>query len=319
MKISVIIPIHNRARTIARTILSLPSSNRDEYEIIVSDDASTDESVRIVESLRIPNLHIVKSTVKKNGNAARNGGLRAARGEIVAFLDSDDEFAPARIPGLVAYFQSNPEVDVLMGNFLTELNGILRGFQFNETKLSKQLLREALVCHAIPITFSSIAVRKSSFCKLGTLDEMVERHQDRDFILSALDSDCNVCLQNSDDVVKHQSADSFSRSGIGYMRALEVLARKHDLFHSDTHVLVKEYLVLRSLLHSFTGLKLSEFTGNLREFWNSPTLNRHRTLRLWSYFSGKKVRRRMERQFVKHGERSEFILAHKKCRNAPTA
>lgn len=319
MKISVIIPIHNRARTIARTILSLPSSNRDEYEIIVSDDASTDESVRIVESLRIPNLHIVKSTVKKNGNAARNGGLRAARGEIVAFLDSDDEFAPARIPGLVAYFQSNPEVDVLMGNFLTELNGILRGFQFNETKLSKQLLREALVCHAIPITFSSIAVRKSSFCKLGTLDEMVERHQDRDFILSALDSDCNVCLQNSDDVVKHQSADSFSRSGIGYMRALEVLARKHDLFHSDTHVLVKEYLVLRSLLHSFTGLKLSEFAGNLREFWNSPTLNRHRTLRLWSYFSGKKVRRRMERQFVKHGERSEFILAHKKCRNAPTA
>ena len=319
MKLSVIIPIHNRARTIARTLLSLPDSYRQDYEIIVSDDASTDDSVSIVESLRIPNLKVVRSLVKTNGNAARNGGLRASSGEIIAFLDSDDEFAPARIPGLVAYFQSNPEVEVIMGNFSTELNGILRGFQFKETKISKQLLHEALVCHAIPITFSSIAVRKSSFSKLGTLDEMVERHQDRDFILSALASDFNISLQNSDDVVKHQSADSFSRSGIGYMRALEVLARKHDLFHSDTQVLVKEYLVLRSLLHSFAGLKLSEFAGNLREFWSAPTLNRHRTLRVWSYFSGKKVRRRMERQLVKHCACSAFTGAHKKCRNAPNA
>ena len=300
MKLSVIIPIHNRAKTIARTLLSLPDSSRQDYEIIVSDDASTDDSVSIVESLRIPNLQVVRSSVKTNGNAARNGGLRAARGEIVAFLDSDDEFAPARIPGLVAYFQSNPEVEVIMGNFSTELNGILRGFQFKEPKLSKQLLHDALVCHAIPITFSSIAVRKSSFSKLGTLDEMVERHQDRDFILSALASDCNISLQNSDDVVKHQSTDSFSRSGIGYMRALEVLARKHDLFTSGKHERVKEYLVLRTLLHSFTKMKLHEFIVNFLEFWNSPSLNTRRGLRPWSYFSGKKIRRTLERKLIMH-------------------
>lgn len=300
MKLSVIIPIHNRARTIARTLLSLPDSYRQDYEIIVSDDASTDDSVSIVESLRIPNLKVVRSLVKTNGNAARNGGLRASSGEIVAFLDSDDEFAPARIPGLVAYFQSNPEVEVIMGNFSTELNGILRSFQFKEPKLSKQLLRDALVCHAIPITFSSIAVRKSSFSKLGTLDEMVERHQDRDFILSALASDCNISFQNSDDVVKHQSADSFSRSGIGYMRALEILARKHDLFTSGKHELVKEYLVLRTLLHSFTKMKLHEFIVNILEFWNSPSLNTRRGLRPWSYFSGKKIRRTMERKLIMH-------------------
>lgn len=300
MKLSVIIPIHNRARTIARTLLSLPDSSRQDYEIIVSDDASTDDSVSIVESLRIPNLQVVRSSVKTNGNAARNGGVRAARGEIVAFLDSDDEFAPARIPGLVAYFQSNPDVDVIMGNFSTELNGILRGFQFKETKLSKQLLHEALVCHAIPITFSSIAVRKSSFSKLGTLDEMVERHQDRDFVLSVLASDCNISLQNSDDVVKHQSTDSFSRSGIGYMRALEVLARKHDLFTSGKHEQVKEYLVLRTLLHSFTKMKLHEFIVNFLEFWNSPSLNTRRGLRPWSYFSGKKIRRTLERKLIMH-------------------
>ncbi len=300
MKLSVIIPIHNRARTIARTLLSLPDSYRQDYEIIVSDDASTDDSVSIVESLRIPNLKVVRSLVKTNGNAARNVGLRASSGEIVAFLDSDDEFAPARIPRLVAYFQSNPEVDVIMGNFSTELNGILRGFQFKETKLSKQLLHEALVCHAIPITFSSIAVRKSSFSKLGTLDEMVERHQDRDFVLSVIASDCNVSLQNSDDVVKHQSTDSFSRSGIGYMRALEVLARKHDLFTSGKHELVKEYLILRTLLHSFTKMKLQEFIVNIFEFRKSPSLNTRRGLRPWSYFSGKKIRRTLERKLIMH-------------------
>ena len=54
------------------------------------------------------------------------------------------------------------------------------------------------------------------------------------------------------------------------MRALEVLARKHDLFHSDTQVLVKEYLVLRSLLHSFAGLKLSEFAGIFESFGVLP-------------------------------------------------
>ena len=292
MRLTVIIPVYNREATIARTLRSLPDRSQIAYEIIVSDDGSTDESVRVVESLGLSHLRIVRSATRRNGNAARNSGIRAATGEILAFLDSDDEFGLSRVSGLVSYFQANPEVDVVMSNFTTELHGTLRQFRFKETTLSQEQLRDALVCHAIPITFSSIAVRRSLFNAMGGLDDRIERHQDRDFLLSVLSSRRTLRVCNSSDVVKHQSHDSFSRSGIGYMRALDVLVSKHNLFCSGPYERVMEYLVVRSLLHSLTALRLTEFASN---FWNSPALNKRHGLALWSYVAGKRLRRKMER------------------------
>ena len=97
MKISVIIPTYNRERSIARTLNSLRESDQMDVEIIVVDDASEDQTVKTVEALKIPNLILVKLARKTNGNFARNEAIRASSGDLVVFLDSDDEVLHSRL------------------------------------------------------------------------------------------------------------------------------------------------------------------------------------------------------------------------------
>lgn len=298
MKISVIIPTYNRERSIARTLNSLRESDQMDVEIIVVDDASEDQTVKTVEALKIPNLILVKLARKTNGNFARNEAIRASSGDLVVFLDSDDEVLRSRLSGVIQYFQSRGDVDVLVDSFITELNGIQRGFQFKEFELPNHAIREALIYHALPLTFSAITVRRTVIEQMGLLDEEITRHQDRDFLLSALSANLRIVLRNSADVIKHQSSDSFSRSGAGYIRALNALAAKHGLFKSGEHQSLKEYLVLRSFLHSVSKLDLSECIENVVAYSKATALKPVRWHRLLAYFDGKRLRRELERRLI---------------------
>ncbi len=88
--ISVVIPSYNRATLIGRAIESVLQQTYSNIEIIVVDDASTDETESVVKRIKNDKLHYIK--LKKNGGAckARNVGIRASKGEYIAFLDSDD-------------------------------------------------------------------------------------------------------------------------------------------------------------------------------------------------------------------------------------
>ena len=298
MKISVIIPVHNRERSIARTLSSLRNSDSKSVEIVVADDASSDQTVERVKALQLSNLILVELANKSNGNVARNAAIRASTGDLVMFLDSDDEVMPSRLAGLLQFFHSRSDVDVLVDNFITELKGIERGFRFNECELPACTTREALIYHAMPLTFSAITVRRTVLDSMGLLDEEIARHQDRDFLLAALTEKRRIVLRNSEDIIKHQSADSFSRSGAGYIRTLNALAAKHGLFLAGNHQLLKEYLVLRQFLHSASKLNMAEFIENVSAYRNAAALHPVRWHRLRSYFDGKRLRREMERRLL---------------------
>lgn len=95
--VSVVIPLFNRRDSIMRAINSVLSQDGVELELIVVDDGSTDDSVALVErQISDPRLRIIQ---QQNAGAcsARNAGIDAARGEFVAFLDSDDMFLPGHL------------------------------------------------------------------------------------------------------------------------------------------------------------------------------------------------------------------------------
>lgn len=98
MRVSVVIPLYNKEPYIRRTLESIAAQTFDDYEIIVVDDGSTDDGARAVEAFARESevgarLRLVTQPNAGPG-AARNRGLREARGEFAAFLDADDEWLP---------------------------------------------------------------------------------------------------------------------------------------------------------------------------------------------------------------------------------
>jgi glycosyltransferase involved in cell wall biosynthesis len=92
-KFSVVIPCYNAAATVAETIASVQQQTCTDFEIVAVDNNSTDRTADVLDELRLsePRLRVVKQPVQ-GLPAARNAGIRAARGAFIAFLDADDLF-----------------------------------------------------------------------------------------------------------------------------------------------------------------------------------------------------------------------------------
>ena len=104
--VSVIMPTFNRADTIRRAIRSVQAQTFTDWELIVVDDGSTDNTVALIEG-RDPRLKLIRQ--ENQGTAgARNAGLSASAGSYIAFLDSDDEWLPHHLELCVSFLEAFP-------------------------------------------------------------------------------------------------------------------------------------------------------------------------------------------------------------------
>jgi glycosyltransferase involved in cell wall biosynthesis len=110
-RVSVIIPAYNCAEYIAETIESVLNQTYRDYEIIVVDDGSTDATREVVEGYGDRLQYIYQQN--QGAAAARNRGIRLAKGELITFLDGDDLFLPNKLATQVAYFDANPSVGMV--------------------------------------------------------------------------------------------------------------------------------------------------------------------------------------------------------------
>ena len=93
MKVSIIIPTYNESNVILNCINSLNKQSFSDFEIIVIDDGSTDDTLVKLNSLRLGNLKVIKQTHQGPG-AGRNQGVKHSKGEILVFVDSDIDKSP---------------------------------------------------------------------------------------------------------------------------------------------------------------------------------------------------------------------------------
>lgn len=108
--ISVVIPLYNKAHTIVRTLRTVMSQTYDDFEVIIVDDGSTDNGVEVIkQNFSSSKIHIIK---QKNAgvSAARNKGVKEAKGEWIAFLDGDDEWHPEYLEIMHASIQKNSDI-----------------------------------------------------------------------------------------------------------------------------------------------------------------------------------------------------------------
>ena len=122
--ISVIIPAYNYARYLAEAIDSALGQTYAPLEVIVVDDASTDDTPRVLAAYG----QRIRAIRQPNGGAgaARNTGIAAARGEYVAFLDADDVWLPRKLELQMALFDADPALGLIHGG-----KGATDGIQYD--------------------------------------------------------------------------------------------------------------------------------------------------------------------------------------------
>ena len=106
ISISVLIPAYNRAGVIGEALSSVRSQTRAPAETIVVDDASTDGTAELAEQ---NGARVIRLKKNRGAAAARNEGIRAANGDAIALLDSDDFWEPNHLATVGALLEENPE------------------------------------------------------------------------------------------------------------------------------------------------------------------------------------------------------------------
>lgn len=116
--ISVILPTFNRAKVLARAVQSVIEQTFTDWELVVVDDGSTDNTYRLISAF-MDKRHSIRYMKHTNRKAAlsRNAGIQASFGRYITFLDSDDFYLPEHLESRFLYLEKHPETDLLSGGF----------------------------------------------------------------------------------------------------------------------------------------------------------------------------------------------------------
>jgi GT2 family glycosyltransferase len=176
--VSVIIPAYNQAEFLPETIQSVLNQTYPHFEIIVVNDASTDNTDEVMARFNDPRIRYLVHEQNQRLSAARNTGIHASKGEILFLLDADDLFHPEKLEAHVRFLQEHPEVGVSY-NARFELNHSANTIREMWRPPLTVGLKDLLL--AFPFAPSDTVVRRDWAFKAGLFDPAVGTAEDTDF------------------------------------------------------------------------------------------------------------------------------------------
>ena len=188
-KISVIIPTYGDPIYLDKAIKSVVNQTFKEWELIVIDDNNPETLERektenILKKYLFNNkVTYIKHEKNKNGSAARNTGIKIAKGKYISFLDSDDEYALNRLEKCYNLLENKG--DLLYSGVYTGCEFRRSGKTYNKFMNIKDgnFLIETLACTFMFCTGSNIFIKADTIRQLGGFDESFLRHQDYEFLV----------------------------------------------------------------------------------------------------------------------------------------
>ena len=184
-KISVILPTYNRAALLARALRSALSQTYGAFEVRVVDDGSSDGTQSMVAALDDPRICYLRID-HAGPAAARNHGIRAAQGEWIAFLDSDDEWKPEKLQRqmeAVAGLPSGVGVVYTGAEYIDDDTGSVSALRRPPGGPVMRVFEQLLETNWFP--FVSVVARRRCFDVVGLLDETLTSGEDREWLLRA--------------------------------------------------------------------------------------------------------------------------------------
>lgn len=177
--VSVIIPTHNRCHLLARAIKSVLRQNFLDFELVIVDDCSTDETRKIVNQFNDDRIKFFLMEKQGGGSAARNLGIKYAQGNYVAFLDDDDEWYAEKLIYQVQLMNLNHDIGLVYTGFVyidSHTNQPVNKFiPAMKGHLNDRLLKANCIG-----TTSTVMIRKECFETVGFFNESLKSCQDWD-------------------------------------------------------------------------------------------------------------------------------------------
>ena len=197
MHVTVVIPTYNRGHVVTRAAVSALAQTHRDLDIVVVDDGSSDDTVDRLKTLDDPRLHYVHRP-HAGVSATRNAGVALATGELVSFLDSDDEWKPYKLQREVAFLTRHPEVDAVFTD-LEKYDGnmfvpsFMRASPLFSRRLADARQRDAIVLPSremylyllqeVFVKPSALTLRTEAFRCAGGFVEQWSSSEDWEFLL----------------------------------------------------------------------------------------------------------------------------------------
>ncbi len=177
--VNVIIPTYNRDWMVKESIDSVLAQDFNDFELIVVDDGSTDNTPEILDSYR-QDINVIRQG-NRGVSAARNAGIAKASGRFIAFLDSDDLWLPDKLSLQVDFFNSNPSALICQTEEIWIRNNVRINPKIKHKKPSGMIFEPSLaLCLVSP---SAVIIKRSLFDEVGLFDETLPACEDYDLWL----------------------------------------------------------------------------------------------------------------------------------------
>ena len=177
--VSVIIPTYNRGWILKEAVDSVFAQDFTDFELIVVDDGSTDNTQKILDTFG-RNIIVIHQS-NQGVSAARNRGIAESRAQLIAFLDSDDLWLPQKLTRQVTFFRSNPDALIAQTEETWVRSGVRVNPKKRHHKFSGVIFEPSLaLCLVSP---SAVMIRRSLFDIVGVFDESLLACEDYDLWL----------------------------------------------------------------------------------------------------------------------------------------
>ena len=298
--VSVIIPAYKVAPFLAETLESVFAQTFSDFEVIVVNDGSpdTDEMEKVIEPYRDRIVYLRQEN--RGAGAARNAGLRAARGRYVAFLDGDDIWLPEFLSEMVSFIEG---YDLVYANALLFGASQVAGLTYMDTNPSSgEVTAESLLAERCNIITSGVLARKEPIVELGMFDETLRNSQDFDmWVRVAKRPGARLAFLPTVLLKQRHRPGSLASDSIksveGELKVMAKVALRDDLTEAERAAMERTVAYRSATLEVDRGkLKLREgdFAAARRSFEQAYERQRsakHRLVLLWLRLSPRTLRR----------------------------
>lgn len=188
IQFSVVIPLYNKEKYVAQTLKSVVGQTYQNFEIIVVNDCSTDNSLGVVQAIDDSRIKIIEHSENKGVSKSRNTGIKTATHHYIAFLDADDQWDSTYLETIRNLVKEYPDESVFATHYRENYIG---KSIVPKSKLSKKQKKKSFIISEffklnvgrLVITQSCIVISKRVFEKVGFYDENITNAEDIDFYI----------------------------------------------------------------------------------------------------------------------------------------
>ncbi len=284
--VSVIIPTYNRAHLIGRAIQSVLNQTYQDLEVIVVDDGSTDNTEEIVKNFSDFRIRYLRHEENRGAAAARNTGIKAARGKYIAFQDSDDEWLPEKLEKQMKVFVNAPEKVGIVYTDMWRITKNKRKYYFSSPMITPEdriIYKQALDYKVMNIGIGTAVVKREVFKKVGMFDGKFPRFIDLEFFIRV--SKHYYFYHLGEPLVNYFEADNgISTKTKSSIKAQKLILEKYfkDI-ERDKKVLARHYLGIAVALCKNGEIEEGEIYF-AKAFKTYPDIKRNRNLLSKHYF-----------------------------------